>query len=104
MMLRRLVAFLNIGLFLLAFVCLYYFEQYATLIFYGLLLWMFVSLFLFFGRSMDRPVGGQAPPVPTGPPVPSGPPTTLDFCVYCGTPLPGATTTCPACGKLAAPI
>ncbi len=104
MMLRRLVAFLNIGLFLLAFVCLYYFSQYATLIFYGLLLWMFVSLFLFFGRSMDRPIGGRPAPIATGPSVPSGPPASLDFCVYCGTPLPRGATTCPACGMLVLPI
>jgi zinc-ribbon domain len=104
MMIRRLVAILNIGLFVVAFVSLYYLPQYSTVIFYGLLLWMFASLFLFFGRSMDRPIGGRPAPPPSGAPLVSGPPTTLDFCVYCGTPLSRGASTCPACGKTASPV
>jgi hypothetical protein len=104
MMLRRLVALLNIALFVGAFAALVYLPQYEEPIFYGLLLWMFVSLFLFFGRTMDRPVGGRPAPGAPAPTVPSGPPTQLDFCVYCGTPLPRGTATCPTCGKLVLPV
>lgn len=103
MILRRSLALLNLGLFAAALVAEIELPQYGTLIFYGLLLWMFLSLALFFGplrdRPTPRPAAAGAGPLPS-----SGPPTSIPFCVYCGTAMPPGASFCPACGKAARPI
>jgi hypothetical protein len=106
MMVRRLLAIVNVALFVVAFFFEFLYPAYATLIFYGLLIWMVLSLFLFFGRSVDRPVGGGPTPNAAGSsaPLPSGPPASLDFCVYCGAPLSRGASACPVCGKAARPV
>jgi hypothetical protein len=108
MMLRRFVAVLNLALFALAVVAEILLPAYSTFIFYGLLLWMFATLFLFFGPNRDRSFGGARPSATSAPsasaPLPSGPRTSVGFCVYCGTTLGAGSAVCPSCGKPVSPI
>jgi hypothetical protein len=108
MQFRRSLAFLNIALFGAAIVAEFLLPRYSTYIFYGLIIWMVGSLFLFYGpagsrsASLPRPrpaaagtAGGA--PLPSG--VGSAPTSRLSFCVYCGTDLPQDAAQCVACGK-----
>jgi len=108
MLFRRALAFLNIALFAAAIAAEFLLPQYSTYIFYGLIIWMVGSLFLFYGpagarstsMSQPRPAGagaGAGAPLPSS--TPTGPPARLSFCVYCGTELPSEAPRCPACGR-----
>lgn len=102
MPIRRTVAVINLFLLGAALVAEHYLPTYATEIFYGLLFWMFASLVLFFGRPEVRP-----PAAPAGAPLDTGvapASRSIDFCVYCATPLAASATICPVCGKAARPI
>lgn len=108
MMLRRGVALLNLALFGGAVVAELLYPAYASWIFYGLLLWMLVSFVYFYRPTRDRSLGGgrgyAASGAPSPSPLPSGPPTQVGFCVFCGTHLDAAASSCPACLKPAHPI
>ena len=104
MLMRRVVAISSLVLVGVSVVAQFLLPQYATWIFYGVLLWMMASFLAFYGRPIGRPSPaagpGDLPPAPGS----SGPPRNIDFCVYCGTPLGAGLGVCPACGKVARPI
>jgi hypothetical protein len=107
---RRALAYFSLVLLALLFVAELIFPRYSVYIFYGMILWMFVTFFIYYGptgrataATAGRPSATRSAP---GAPVPgsSGPATQLDFCVYCGAALTPDLVSCPACGKPVRPI
>ena len=106
---RTALSLANLAAMVAAFVVLFEFPSYGEIAFYALVAWIFVGFGL-----MDLP-GARA--TPTGPgasssgsfpsgggnPRPSGgtaaSPAPIDFCIWCGTPLPAGATVCPSCGQ-----
>lgn len=103
MLLRQVLAIVNLLIVLPAIAFAYLDPRYAILTFQLVILWMFGTAILFFVLPARRTAGGPASgsgPISPGP----GPMMTVDFCVYCATALPAGATICPACGRAARPI
>ncbi len=106
---RTWISLVNLIAIVVAFTVLFALPQYSGYAFYGLLGWILVSFVLLYGMRVGRPnvqpgasgpgAGGPAPAPAALPSTgPNGPSMTLDFCIYCGAPLPPGAVTCPSCG------
>ena len=106
MLLRTLLTFVNFATIAGAIAILLAYPQYASIAFYVLLAWMFVSLALMYHPRGNRPVTGPStsgiglsPDVPLASNTGHEHSSSIGFCMYCATPLAPGTDRCPACGK-----
>jgi hypothetical protein len=107
MMLRTLLTLVNFATIAVAIGVLLVFPQYATVAFYVLLAWMFVSLALMYPPRGSRPVSTPSGPglsVSSESPLASSAghehASSIGFCMYCAAPLAPGTDRCPACGRI----
>jgi len=106
MELRRAFAVVNVTILVAALAVELLRPQYAPYVAYIFLYGLVATLVLLFARPAPGAARTVGPPATApGSPLPAGgPATTLDFCVYCGTPYPPGATACAACGRAARPI
>jgi len=101
---RFLLTLVNLVLLGVALAIYFLLPSLSTIAFYGLLLWMFVSLALAYHprtRSQIGPAPFAPGAVPSGP-LPSGGSAgavPLGFCIWCGTAYPPGATSCSGCGR-----
>ncbi len=101
---RFLLTLVNLVLLGAALAIYFLLPSLSTIAFYGLLLWMFVSLALAYhprtsgriGSAAPRPASALSSP---GAPLGSAEAAPLGFCIWCGTAYPPGATSCPACGR-----
>ncbi|MHB1435060.1 MAG: zinc ribbon domain-containing protein [Thermoplasmata archaeon] len=101
---RFLLTLVNLALLGVALAIYFFLPSLSTIAFYGLLLWMFVSLALAYHPRTRGPIGPAAPlpgtassaPLASGGSAGTAP---LGFCIWCGTAYPPGATSCPACGR-----
>ncbi|MFG1530043.1 MAG: zinc ribbon domain-containing protein [Thermoplasmata archaeon] len=103
---RFLLTLVNLVLLGVALAIYFLVPSLSTIAFYGLLLWMFVSLALAYHPRTSGRIGAGAPRLGTAPsgsgaPLASSGAAPLGFCIWCGTAYPPGATQCPACGRSA---
>jgi hypothetical protein len=101
---RFLLTLVNLVLLGVALAIYFLVPSLSTIAFYGLLLWMFVSLALAYHPRTRGRIGPSVPTYPPGAPgIPgaNGTGDSLGFCIWCGTSLPPGASHCPACGRSA---
>jgi|HubBroStandDraft_1064217.scaffolds.fasta_scaffold02229_8 hypothetical protein len=106
MLLRTLLTLVNFVAIAAAIGVYYAFPQYATIVFYILLGWMFASFALMYHPRANRPVSSANP---SGMTVSADSPlsssaghehaSSIGFCMYCAAPLAPGTDRCPSCGR-----
>lgn len=107
MLVRSLVMVLSLVGFIAAFALQLLVPSLAQPVFFGLLIWIAVSLFIYRLPVMGRTIGGAPSSStyldPPGP-LPSSAPVELDFCHHCGTTITPGTMLCPSCGRSIGPV
>ncbi len=98
---RYWLTFVNLALVAAALAVYFVAPAYSEIAFYGLLIWMFGSLFFAYrwaGRSASARAGPAGSPIPGGAaPLPAS--EHLGFCIWCGTTVDAHARVCPACGR-----
>ncbi|MGI0140015.1 MAG: hypothetical protein ACREBT_02540 [Thermoplasmata archaeon] len=113
MYLGQVLTLVNFGLLASALAVYFIAPAIATIFLYGLIVWMFASLILFYLPISRRRLGGaprrvaapgatpgSATPAPAaGAALPSGRSNAIGFCIYCAAEIPPGAGNCPACGR-----
>jgi hypothetical protein len=112
MQLRWVMMLAYLGVVIVVIVLQIFDPALSGILFWGLLLWLIASFFIYRLPIMNRPVGwgtsgaGASTSYSTTP-TPRPPPTApvdLGFCMYCGTHIPAGSSTCPSCGRTILPV
>lgn len=108
---RILLSLVGLVVIGIAFFIIFEYPGFADYAFYILIFWMVTNFLLLYairprpsGLPSNAPAGSSPFPSPSGAaPLPSSLPPPADsigFCIYCATPIPPGTRTCPSCGHV----